>query len=105
MPYRLRQEEPVGRGIKRITVKELRSAVRTLGDGESRKEHDEAVHEARKHVKKTRAVLQLARLQLGKHYSPEDDRLREAGRQLSLERDADIIVEAFDRLRTKYRSR
>ena len=66
---------------------------------------DEAVHEARKSVKKARAVLSLVHHPLDGAYSKEVRRLRKAGRNRSLERDADVLVETFDRLRARYPSR
>jgi CHAD domain-containing protein len=53
----------------------------------------DAVHEARKHLKKTRALLRLVRPALGKHvYRRESGALRDAGLALSGARDADVLV-------------
>jgi CHAD domain-containing protein len=58
-----------------------------------------AVHEARKHLKKTRALLRLARPALGKRaYRSENAALRELGVALSGTRDADVLVETADKL-------
>src|SRR5262245_38809181 len=51
-----------------------------------------AVHEARKHVKKIRAVLRLLQDDLGKAYDAENDRLRDAAHQLAALRDADAAA-------------
>ncbi len=59
----------------------------------------DAIHEARKHLKKTRALLRLVRPALGtKACRRENDALREAGLALSGARDADVLVETADKL-------
>jgi len=60
----------------------------------------EAVHGARKHVKKARSAMRLVRGELApKTYRKENDRLRMAARELSGPRDAQVAVTALDRLR------
>ena len=60
---------------------------------------DEAVHEARKSIKKTRALLRLVRTELGGAYKTENARLRDAGRMLSELRDASALIGALEDLR------
>lgn len=69
----------------------------------SKGKRDEAIHDARKRLKKTRALLRLARKELGEVFVWENTRLREAGRGLSEFRDSAAIIETFDELREKYR--
>src|SRR6266511_1746767 len=58
-----------------------------------------AVHEARKHLKKTRALLRLVRPALGrKAYRRENDALRDIGLALSGTRDADVRVATAQKL-------
>lgn len=59
MSNHLRHDESVGHALKRIDAKDLRSAIRGLDDAEPGQRHDDAVHERRRSVKTTRAVLQL----------------------------------------------
>jgi len=60
---------------------------------------DEAIHEARKRLKKARAELRLLRRALGDRSYPRENRaLRDAARPLSEVRDAVILVQAFDAL-------
>jgi CHAD domain-containing protein len=83
---------------------QLRSAAEELERARS-ETRDEAVHDARKRIKKTRAALLLVRKQLDGTYDKQDGQLGKAGRQLAIERDADAMVETFDQLRARYRSR
>jgi CHAD domain-containing protein len=58
-----------------------------------------AVHQARKHLKKSRALLRLVRSELGEAtYRRENEALREAAAQLSATRDADVLVATVDKL-------
>lgn len=60
----------------------------------------EAVHLARKELKKLRALLRLARAGVGEGvFGRENLCYRDAGRALSAARDAAVLVEAFDDLR------
>jgi len=93
--------EPVPEGIKRIVREEIESAVRQLsGQGEA--DLDEAIHEARKSMKKIRGVLRLMRPELGEIYRRENTSFRDVGLKLSQFRDAGAMRETFDALREKY---
>ena len=102
MPYHLKPGERVPAGVKRIAREEIEAAVRQLtGKGEA--DRDEAIHEARKSMKKIRGLLRLMRGELGEIYRQENTFLREAGFRLSQFRDARAMLEAFDGMRRKYR--
>jgi CHAD domain-containing protein len=101
MAYRLKRGEPVPEGIRRIAAEELADAARRLTAARPAT-RDEAIHEARKSVKKVRALSRLMRPELDGEYSRINRRLRNAGRQLSQLRDAGAIIETFDKLRKKY---
>jgi CHAD domain-containing protein len=59
----------------------------------------EAVHEARKHIKKLRALLEAIRPALsGPAYRFQQEALRTAGRSLASARDRAAVLESFDRL-------
>lgn len=60
---------------------------------------DEAIHEARKALKKSRAVLRMAREALGPRFGPANALLRDVARLLSAERDAAALMEAVAELR------
>ena len=53
------------RGIKRITVDEIQYAIHRLTHG---KDRDEAVHDARKSVKKIRGAIRMVRFDFGERY-------------------------------------
>ena len=79
---------------------QLESAAASLEGGGKR---DAAIHDARKRVKKTRALLRLVKEELGEVFDNENRRLRQAGRDLSEFRDAVAIIDTLDDLREKYR--
>jgi CHAD domain-containing protein len=89
MAYRLRKDEPVSAGLKRVVTKQLESAAKQLADAGPT---DDVIHEARKSIKKVRAVLQLLRRELGSRRDRK--RLRRASRLLSPLRDADAMLAA-----------
>jgi CHAD domain-containing protein len=103
MAYRLKRSESVPEGVRRIASEELESAVSQLTEGQG-PNRDEAIHEARKSVKKVRAVLRLMQMELGHTYREESSILGDAGRKLSRFRDAGAIIEILDSLEQKGRN-
>jgi len=101
MAYRLKAGESVPEGLKRVAREELESAAAGL-EHTSAAKRDEAIHEARKSLKKTRAILRMVRDELDDVYARENRRLRDTGQRLSGFRDAGVIIETFDGLRQKY---
>lgn len=92
MAFRLKRKEGVSEGIRRIAGGRAESGLNALsGNGADRAE---AVHQARKDLKKLRAMLRLGRDQLGgKLFRAEDQRYRDAGRLLSSSRDAEVRLQ------------
>lgn len=88
----------VKKELRRIARERLDHALRKLDRG-----HDpnEAVHEARKDIKKLRALIRLVRPAFP-DYKPENAALRDTARLLSGIRDATAMVEACDRLIASY---
>jgi CHAD domain-containing protein len=101
MAYRLKADESVPEGIKRIVKEEFDSALGQLS-GNSRGNVAVSIHEARKSVKKIRAVLRLIRAELAGDYQSENRRLQAVGRKLSELRDAGVMVETLDKVKAKY---
>jgi CHAD domain-containing protein len=97
MPYHLKRSEALPEGITRIVSEELESAIQEL-TVKSQSRHDNATHEARKSIKKVRAVLKLVREDLGEVYEQENTRLKEVGRVLSEIRDAATLMETFKKV-------
>jgi CHAD domain-containing protein len=102
MAYRLERGETVIAGLKRVVQDEFESATAQLADHKVNR--DEAIHEARKSIKKARALLRLVRTELGRAYPRENERLRDIARGLSAFRDDFVIIETFDDLKKKYRA-
>ena len=99
--YRLRRREPLAYGLRRVTRGRLDSAVEGLRDADA--EEIEAVHEARKDLKKLRSALRLVRPVLGEEsYRRENARYRDAARRLSDVRDSQALDETLDALAKRF---
>lgn len=97
MGYRLLDNEPFADAIKRMVFEQIDTALEHLKPTVRTK--DEAIHDARVCIKKTRALLRLVRNSLGsKIYKSEDLVYRDAGRKLSQVRDAAALIETVDKL-------
>jgi len=100
--YRLLAGEPLDAGIKRVLAAQVDDAIAGLR-GEAGLEPPEAIHEARKDVKKIRSALRLVRDALGDDvWRRENDHYRNVARRLSSFRDAEILVEALDGLGERF---
>lgn len=96
MAYRLEHAESLPDGLRRIAAEQLDGAIGALR-GETALPRDQAVHDARKRLKKTRAVLRLVREELGEQsYRRQNTRLRDAARRLAGARDAAVLIESLD---------
>lgn len=101
MAFRVIPHQPIDEELRRVLKEEMTSAAEQLrlsakGNG------DKAIHEARKSVKKIRAVLRLLEGELGGVYDEKSIAFRQIGRTLSELRDAGAMVETFDGLRKRY---
>lgn len=104
MPYRLENGESVRDGVRRCSREQLDSAVEELTDG-VKADPVEAIHEARKALKKQRSLLRVAR----SAFVPDQRRreaaiFREAARSLGGARDADVMIESLDDLSERFAS-
>jgi len=96
MSFELKVDEALPNSIHRIAKKEIEK-VRECVDGSSKASRDEMVHEARKSLKKLRALVRLVRPGVGgKLYRRENLAFRDISRPLTEVRDAKILVEALD---------
>ncbi len=91
MGYRLRLDEGEVAGLTRIAREEVAAALAELRKGEA------GVHEARKSIKKIRAILRLLRRPASEH-----DPLREMAHRLAASRDAAAMSETIESLRANY---
>lgn len=102
MAYRLKANESVPVGIKRIARERLDSAINQL-DKDTNNSPEEAVHDARKRLKELRAIVRLVRDELGrKKYRQENICFRDAGRRLSEIRDAQVLIKTLDSLKKHF---
>jgi len=99
MGYHFERNESVPEAVRRIAYEEADSAITYLR-GKGGTSRDEAIHEARKNIKKLRALVRLVEPELGPSYSDANAGLRAVGRKLSEVRDAGALVTAFDDLRS-----
>jgi CHAD domain-containing protein len=98
--YRLKKKEPPVAGIRRVAVGRAEHAVDQLRDGA---DPLEAVHEARKDTKKLRSLLRLLRDPLGDStYCRENQRFRDAARNLADARDAQVRAKTLAALRKRF---
>jgi CHAD domain-containing protein len=100
MAFRLRAEESVAHGLRRLARKELGSAHDQLN--RTVRPRDEAVHEARKSVKKVRAIVEVVDADNGRGLAGCQKQLRKVNRALSRVRDAEAMVEILSKLREKH---
>jgi CHAD domain-containing protein len=101
MPFRLRPTESIADGLRRIAREEL-SSISTHLDGATPPRAD-AIHEIRKSVKKTRAILHLVGADNGRGLAKSAKRLHAINCRLSALRDADVMLETLQTLRIKDR--
>jgi len=100
--YRLHDGEPVSAGIKRVVLARIDNALGELR-GEAGNDPAEAIHEARKDMKKIRSAIRLVRDALGDDlYRRENQHYRDVGRELSGLRDAEVLVETLESLGERF---
>lgn len=102
MGFRFQLNESVPDGVRRIVTEELGSMISDL-ERATPSTRDKSIHEARKSLKKLRAILRLMRRELGDTYELENRVFRNAGRTLSDLRDSASVIESFGTLERKYK--
>jgi len=99
--YRLQFDEAIAAGLERSAREQLDYALGELGD--AARDRHAAIHEARKSCKRLRGLLRLARSGLGDEvYRRENAALRDAARRLSALRDAEALLETYDKLDERF---
>jgi CYTH domain-containing protein/CHAD domain-containing protein len=97
--YRLLADEDAATGVRRVIVGRLEKAADRLREPSDGDALAEAIHGARKDLKKARAALRLVREDLGEAtFKRENRELRDAARLLSASRDAEVKLETLERL-------
>lgn len=96
--YRLKPGESVPEGVARIARGRIDHALEAL-EGAT----EQGVHDARKDMKKLRALLRLVRGEIGEEvFRREVDTFRDAARELSGVRDADVMLATLADLEERY---
>lgn len=101
MGFRLKSGETVSNDVRRIVLRQLDLAASELvsvGDPES----DEAVHDARRRVKKIRAIIRLIRPVLDKPHR-SDPNLRRVSKMLAPVADGKGVIDTLNELLHRYR--
>jgi CHAD domain-containing protein len=97
--FGLREGERLGAGLQRIALGQLDIAIEMLEGTDGRLSPERRVHEARKALKRLRALLRLVQDELGEAtYEREHELLRRAGVGLAKARDAEVLLATLDGL-------
>ena len=100
--FRLNPGEPLPDEVRRVARGRIDHALDELR-GESDSTREEAVHEARKDMKKLRALVRLVRGELGDRvYRAENACFRDTASELSGVRDADVMLATLGDLEERY---
>jgi CHAD domain-containing protein len=99
--YQLEGHRAVGRQLTRIVTREFDKALKDVSD-QPPASWPEAVHKARRRVKKIRAVVGLFRKGLETDHHRLNRQLRTIAHQLSSLRDVDAAVETMEAVRVRY---
>jgi CHAD domain-containing protein len=100
--FRLSPGQPVPDELRRVAQGRIDHALDELR-GASGSSREEAVHEARKDMKKLRALLRLVRAELGDDlYRSENETFRETARTLAGVRDADVMLATLGDLEERF---
>lgn len=96
MAYAFQADEPVPEGVRRILREQIDRARSDLTDPALPEE--KRVHEARKRLKETRALLRLVRKPLGDRFRAESTSFRDIARDLSAARDRAVTRDTLAKL-------
>jgi CHAD domain-containing protein len=95
---RLGEDEPLGAGLRRVVLQVLDDASQRLEAPPSA----EAVHQLRKRFKEGRAILRLMQPTIGEQAADARKILRQNARTLAGSRDAEAMVEAMEKLKSRF---
>jgi CHAD domain-containing protein len=96
-------QEQLGHGLQRMALGQLDVAIEALSGGGAPNSPEHRVHEARKSLKRLRALLRLLRDELGEQaYARESALLRDTGRGLARARDATVLLSTLNDLIERY---
>jgi CHAD domain-containing protein len=91
--------ERMGEGLRRMALAQLDVAIEALEGRDARMSPEKRVHEARKALKRLRALLRLVRDELGERaYARESELVRSTAKRLAQARDAEVLLSTLDDL-------
>ena len=91
--------EPLAGGLQRMALAQIDLALEALAGADGTAPSEKGVHEARKALKRLRALLRLLRHELGERaYARENATLRQIASRLSEARDAAVMLATLDAL-------
>jgi len=97
--FALIEGERLGAGLRRIALGQLDIAIEMLEGSKRGLSPEQRVHEARKALKRLRALLRLVQDELGAAtYEREHELVRRCGTQLAKARDAEVLLATLDDL-------
>lgn len=100
------RREPLGSGHRRMALGQLDVAIEALEGGAAKASPEQLVHEARKALKRLRALVRLLRDELGEQsYERESALLRDAGRRLARARDAEVLLSTLQDLIARHQGK
>lgn len=98
--FELDEDELLSDGLRRLSLEEFDRAIGGLLAGS---DIDLAVHEARKSMKRLRAVLRMIRDELGEQkYRRENEQLRDTARLIGSVRDSAVLITTVATIRTRF---
>jgi CHAD domain-containing protein len=101
MAYTLKPDRSIRGEVRRLADKQLTLAIASMhaiGDPKG----DQGIHEARRHVKKIRALVRLVRSSLGPASRSANKRLRRVNRLLAPVADGEAVVDTLARFDARY---
>lgn len=100
MTYRFKLQEPIAREASRIGIEQIEMAVKRLA---TRQDPHSAIHDARRCLKRLRALLRLLRSALPERdYRLQAQSLAEIGRKLAPERDRAVMKETLSKIEGRF---
>ena len=100
MTYRFKLQEPIGEGVRRIGLEQIEIAEARLA---SKEDVPAAIHDARRCLKRMRALLRLIQPGLEEGlYRREAERLAGIGKLLSGVRDLDVMRQTLSKLESRF---
>jgi CHAD domain-containing protein len=101
--FGLLAHERVGDGLRRIALAQLDIAIEALRQDGGGRSPEQRVHEARKALKRLRALLRLLRARLGETtYERDSGAVRDAGKRLARARDAAVLHDTLEGLLARH---